>query len=202
MERLNIVRAVCRARVWILTIALSYAISVSAGIWLVHSGNSFALSSRDNLVARARAKSPITKAYREGDRLKAAALDFGSNLFLGAVPTTAGGLGVVIPYMTAAYRGWVGGIVSVDRAHKSRLAEPRRAAYYFIALILQIIPYSLAGGAGVNLGMAYYRPHTPYLDEKWHGLSKEALRDVLRIYVLVVPLFLAASLWEFLSHWN
>ena len=68
-----------------------------------------------------------------------------------------------------------------------------------MGLILQLIPYSLAGGAGVNLGIAYLRPPPIYQGDKWYGLPKEALRDVLRLYLLVVPLFFVASLWEFLA---
>jgi hypothetical protein len=54
-------------------------------------------------------------------------------------------------------------------------------------------------GAGVNLGVAYFRPRPYYQSEKWLGMPKEAILDVFRIYTLVVPLFLVASLWEFLS---
>ncbi len=66
-------------------------------------------------------------------------------------------------------------------------------------LILQLVPYSLAGGAGVNLGIAYLRPRPFYQGDKWQGIPKEAIRDAFRIYLLVAPLFLAASLWEFLA---
>ncbi len=197
----SIIRALSRSRGWILSMALTYALSVSAGIWMAHTGNHLALSQRDRMVANARTKSPVTKAYREGHRFTAAMLDFGGNLVAG-MGQTAGGLGVVLPYITAVHRGWVGGIVSVDREHKSRLTEPRKAAYYFITLILQLIPYSLAGGVGMALGMSYYRPRAPYLGAKWHGLSREALLDVCRVYVLIIPLFFIASLWEFLSRWN
>ncbi len=34
------------------------------------------------------------------------------------------------------------------------------------------------------------------------GYPVEALKDVARVYVLVVPLILIASLWEFLSTWD
>ena len=51
----------------------------------------------------------------------------------------------------------------------------------------------------MNLGIAAFRPRPFYQGDKWLGLPKEALRDVLRIYLLVVPLFLIASLWEFLA---
>ncbi len=64
--------------------------------------------------------------------------------------------------------------------------------------MLQLVPYSLAGGVGVNLGLANLRPRPVYQGARWLGLPREALLDVLRVYLLVVPLFLIASLWEFL----
>ncbi len=39
----------------------------------------------------------------------------------------------------------------------------------------------------------------------WAGVftdPQEAVRDVLRIYVLVIPVLGIASFWEFLSPWN
>ncbi len=108
-------------------------------------------------------------------------------------------MGIVFPYPFIAYRGWVGGIVSIDDNHASRLADPNEAGYYLLTLLLQLIPYTLAGGMGVNLGIASFRPRPFYQGENWHGLSKEAIRDVLRVYVVIVPLFLVASLWEFFA---
>jgi hypothetical protein len=168
---------------------------------MVHTGNRFALDFADNLVAQAHASDPSSLALRRGDRLEAALSDFSRNLLLGAVPNTVSGFAVVIPYPMVAFRGWVGGIVSVnmDEAHTSRLAEPEEAVYYLVTLTLQLIPYTLAGGAGVNLGMAYFRPRPIYQGDKWFGLPVEAVRDIFRIYVLVVPLFFIASLWEFLA---
>lgn len=194
--------AVSRARTAILSVALTYVLSVAVGMGMVHAGNGLALSYRDKLVARAVRSDPAAIVYRQGNRLRAALLDFGRNLFLGAVPQTVGGLAIALPYPVAAYRGWVGGIVSVDRAHASRLAKRRSAAYYVLVLVLQLVPYSLAGGAGVNLGLTYLRSRSHDRREKWLGLPKEAVQDVLQIYLLVVPLFLIASLWEFLSPWN
>jgi uncharacterized membrane protein SpoIIM required for sporulation len=198
----NIVRALSRARVAILTIALAYVLSLVIGVVMVHAGNEFALSYRDSLVARAHADDPASIAYMQGNQLQAALLDFGRNLLLGAVPDTVGGTVIVIPYPVVIYRGWVGGIVSVDSAHVSRFKKPLQAAYYILTLILQLVPYSLAAGAGVNLGIAYFRPKPYYQGDKRFDLPREAIRDVLRIYVLVVPLFFIASLWEFLSPWN
>jgi len=119
-----ILRALSRNRIAILTVALTYAISVTIGITMVHFGNEFALSYRDSLAANARANDPAAIALRKGDKISAALLDLGRNLLLGAVPETVGGIAVVPPYPLAAYRGWVGGIVSVDDDHASRLTNP------------------------------------------------------------------------------
>lgn len=187
--------ALYRARISILTVGLTYLISIVFGILMVHTGNPFAISYRDRIVSNAQS-SPILIALDRNDRFRAAILDSGGNL-VGALSNTLGGLGVIFPYPFIAYRGWIGGIVSIDSTHASRLADPKEAMYYLTTLILQLIPSILAGGIGVNLGLSLYRPKVYYQGEKWLGISKEAIRDVFRIYLLVIPLLLLASLWEF-----
>src|SRR5512141_1969835 len=105
-------RALQRARIAILTVALTYFVSVSIGIVMVHTGKEWAITYRDHIVSRAQS-SPTILALRQNNRLRAAVLDFGGNLY-GAIADTLGGLGVVFPYPFIAYRGWIGGIVSID----------------------------------------------------------------------------------------
>jgi hypothetical protein len=197
-----ITRAVYRARWSILSIAAVNVMGVIIGVLMVHSGSEFALSYGDKLVARAQKQDAAAVSYRQGHRLTAAAKDFAMNLVVGAMPMTLTGLTVVSPYAFGAYRGWVGGIVSVDRKHQSRLRDWRKGAYYVIALVLQLIPYSLAGGIGVHLGLCFFRQFPCYTGDKVGGYPKEAIWDVIRVYQLIVPLFLIASLWEFLCPWN
>ena len=137
-------------------------------------------------------------ADRRGDHLRAAGLDFASNLVLGGVTSTITGITVVGAYPIVAYRGWVGGIGSVDARHESRLGDLRRATYYLVTLVLQLIPHSIAGGMGVHLGVAAWSAVRKPVPNTWLGLPKDRLRDVALAYVVIVPLFLAASLWEFL----
>ena len=190
-----VIGALARARLAILTVGLTYAVSVGIGMVMVHTGNPMALASRDEIVSQAQA-SPILLAFKRNDRWQAALLDSWGNL-VGAVSTTLGGLGVITSFPIIAYRGWIGGIVSINSAHVSRLADPPEAVYYLTTLVWQVIPYTLSGGAGVNLGLALFRPPAHYQGDKWWGIPKEAIRDALRIYLLVVPLFLLASVWEF-----
>ena len=174
-----VIRALSRARISILTVGLTYLVSVVIGIVMVQTGNPFAISYRDGIVSNAQS-SPIIVALDRNDRLRATLLDFGGNLF-GALGNTLSGLGVITPYPIIAYRGWIGGIVSIDSSHISRLADSKEATYYLTTLILQLIPYTLAGGIGVNLGLAYFRPKPYYQGEKWLGVPKEAIRDIFWI---------------------
>lgn len=190
--------ALRRARWGILTIGVTYAVAVVVGIAMAHGGNTLALDRRDSIVASAQ-NSAILVADRQGQHVRAALLDFSANLFLGGITSTVTGLAVIGPYPMVAYRGWVGGIVSVNDRHESRLTNPRSAVYYLVTLILQLIPYTLAGGAGVALGVSAWRARTDATVPKWLTLPRAAVLDVARIYALVVPLFLIASLWEFLA---
>lgn len=199
----NILQALSRAKFQILAVGMVYLLAVLAGAVMVHRGSRLALDYRDKLVYKAHGNDRASIAYAKGKKLEAALWDFGQNLVLGGVPQTITGLTVVSPYGFAAYRGWVGGIVSVNGQHRSRLREWKGAAYYMLTLLLQLIPYSLAGGIGVKLGLSYFRTDPAYKDSrKVMGYPVEALKDVVRVYILIVPLFLIASLWEFLSAWN
>ena len=189
--------AIRRARIAILTIAATYAISVAAGTLMVSTGNTAALDRRDQVVLAAQS-SEIIVADRGGDHIRAAVLDFASNLMLGGVTSTVVGVSVVGSYPIVAYRGWIGGIVSVDARHESRLADPGRAIYYLVTLVLQLIPSSIAGGMGVYVGVDAWRAIRNPRSDAWLGLSRDRLRDVARAYVIATPLFLVASLWEFL----
>lgn len=196
-------RAVHRARFHIIAVGIVYILTITIGSLLVHQGNQFALDCRDRLVRQAQTNDPAAIASRQGQAVKAAMLDFGRNLILGAVPQTITGLTVISPYGFAAYRGWVGGIVSVNRQHRSRFSEWKQTVYFVITLLLQLIPYTLAGAIGVKLGLSYFKQYPEYQDSvRRFGYPIEAIRDVARIYALIVPLFLIASLWEFLSPWN
>lgn len=189
--------AIARARVAILTIAATYALSVTLGIVMVDLGSTFALERRDAIVGSAQT-GEVLVADRDGDHVRAALLDFAQNLGLGGVTSTVLGIGVVLAYPVVGYRGWVGGIVSVDAKHESRLGDPARAIYYLVTLVLQLIPYSIAGGMGVYLGVGSWRAMRRPVDA-WLGLPKDRLRDVALAYVVIAPLFLVASLFEFLA---
>jgi stage II sporulation SpoM-like protein len=186
-----------QARGSILVMALVYVLSVSAGAGMVHSGNRFALNFRDSLVARAHRNDPAARADDAGTPAAAAAWDFSRNLGLAAVPETIGGLTLVLPIGLAAYRGWVGGIVSVDRSHRSRLRRVRSALYYVVTMLVQLAGFTLAGGAGLHLGWAFLRKSGPFVGPWWFRLPAPALRDVGRIYLVVVPLFAVGAIWEY-----
>jgi hypothetical protein len=192
--------ALGRARGSLVASAVTYVAFVGAGIILASAGVPFAVSQRDAIVGGA-GTSPITQAYSKGDRLQAALLDFGSNLLLGAVPTSVTGLSVIGPFPIAAYRGWVGGIVSIDGRHESRLAEAGSAVYYVVTLTMQLTGFILTMAAGLHVGLAAWRARNDGSLRSWAGfrLPPAALADSGYLYVLAVPIFLVASLWEFFA---
>ena len=198
-----------RARVWlalrrtrgpILAAGVTYVASVAVGIVLVTADVPFAVTQRDAVVGGA-ANSSITQANDSGAHLRAAFLDFGSNLFLGAVPTSIIGLSVIGPFPIAAYRGWVGGIVSIDGRHRSRLAEPGPAFYYLVTLVLQLIGYILTMAAGLHVGLSAWRSRNDTSIRSRLGvrIGHVAFTDAACLYLLAVPAFLVGSLWEFLA---
>ena len=190
-------------RAWqpILWMGLTYVLGVVVGAVMVHRHSGYALSQGDQIVGQAVAGDPAMAASMKGFPVRAALFDFAGNLGRGAVPSTVMGLAVVMPFPVAVYRGWVGGIVAVDREHKSRLRNWHDAFYYLGVLALQLIPYSIAGGAGVRLGLGFLMPKSRWGykgSRLWLTLPADGVLDVVRIYALVVPLFLVASLVEFL----
>jgi hypothetical protein len=181
----------------ILTVMLAYFVTVAAGIAMVHSGNQFALTFRDRLVADAEAGVVLTQR----SNLLRALADFAGNT-TGASVDSVLGLGIVLPYATIAYRGWVGGIVSVDGYHASRLTQPQEAAYYVSVVFLQLLGYSLAAGAGIYAGLSVFRARPKGAPFTWFKIKRGVLQDVLWLYSLALPVLLSASLWEFFSPWN
>lgn len=195
------VGAVRKAGTCVLSVALVHGLAVTAGAIAVHAGYVPALAYRDRLVTRARSADPVSLAFQRGENLHAALVEAArTQVVCAAVAVT--GLTVVSPYALSAFRGVVGGVVSVDGHHASRLRDPDQAVYYLSVVILQIIPYALAGGAGVRLGLTYFRRGGEYPGDRWLGYPKEAIWDVLRILVLTIPFVLVANLWEFLSPLN
>ena len=199
----RIIKAVLRCRLFALSIFLTYVLSSGVGIFMAHTGNTFALARRDRIVHKAVTSDKATIAHGSGNHAAAIVADFAGNLFYAAIPQTVAGLGIILPYFSVAYQGWVGGIVSVDRTHRSRLRSTKAATYYFLVLFLQFVPFSLTIGAGVRCGVEVYRQNA---DVSWHlsrfRLPRQCLVDLACVYAVAVPLFFVASAFEFLSPWN
>jgi hypothetical protein len=199
----RIIEALLRCRLFALSIFLTYVLSSGVGIVMAHAGNTFALAQRDSIVHRAVTSDRASIAHRSGNHAAAIVADFRGNLFYAAIPQTVAGLGVILPYFSVARQGWVGGIVSVDRTHRSRFQSIRATSYYFLVLLLQFTAFSLSIGAGVRCGVELYRQNA---DVGWHvsrfRLPRESLVDLGCVYAVTVPLFFAASAFEFLSSWN
>ena len=198
-----ILTAIVGCRLYVLSIFIVYVISITVGILMVHNGNRFALSQRDKIVGVAMQTDKAALNYQSHNKLTAAFYDFFDNVFLAAIPQTALGLAIVPPYFTAAYQGWVGGIVSVDGSHRSRFRSLMSTSYYFIVLLLQTVAFSLSIGAGIKCGVDTYKHNSQVSWRFWKfRIPKKNIAAVCYVYALSIPLFLVGSCFEFLSSWN
>jgi hypothetical protein len=77
--------------------------------------------------------------------LAPAAIEFSRNLGLAAIPETIGGLTIVMPIALGLYRGWVGGIVSVDHLHQSRLRTAGSALVDVAWIYVLVVPLFAIG---------------------------------------------------------
>jgi hypothetical protein len=98
----RIIKALLRCKPFALSIFLTYLLSSSVGILMAQAGNRIALARRDKTVQKALASDKASIAYQSGNPATALALDFAGNLFYAAIPQTVAGLGVILPYFSAA----------------------------------------------------------------------------------------------------
>lgn len=198
----SITTSIKKCKAYIVSVFIVYCFSCLIGIIMVQTDNNFALSQRDKIVGIATHTDKASISYQQGNSLRAALYDFTGNLFL-SITQTFLGLGLVIPYFTTSYQGWIGGIVSVDNFHKSRLKKIKSALYYFIVLFLHFTAYSLSIGAGIKTGVEVYKQNNLVSWRFWkYRIRKENLLDVIYIYMFSVPIFFVASFFEFFSSWN
>ena len=199
----RISKAIRRSKSFAASIFLTYVLSSSVGILMAHSGSTVALTQRDKTVQKALTSDKASIAHNAGDHATAMVHDFAGNLFYAAIPQTVAGLGVVLPYFSVAYQGWIGGIVSVDNTHRSRFRTVEATTYYFLVLLLQFIPFSLSIGAGVRCGVDLYRHNADVSWRFWqYRLPRQSFADLGYVFAVAVPLFFIASAFEFFSPWN
>jgi len=128
-----------------------------------------------------------------GDALLTVVVIFIFNLVLsGFVLVTLTGLGFFgVPLFFLCFRAFLWGTLL------SGLSTPMFLAV-LPTLILEGEGYVFAALAGVNLGLSWIRPRWAYEEEKLSRFEavKKALRDCLRIYVLVTLILFVASVVE------
>jgi hypothetical protein len=205
MKNLFVLIRAALGQCWAASVSIftMYSLACLTGILMVNSGSEIALHQRDKIVGDAVQTSAASINYIAGNKFTAALHDCAGNLLYAAIPQTLLGLGVIPPFFTAAYQGWIGGIVSVDGARRSRFRDVRSATYYLVVLIMQLIPFSLSIGAGIRCGIDLYKHNRSVSWRIWeYRIPIASLRDLGCVYLVTIPLFFIASCFEFFSAWN
>lgn len=108
--------------------------------------------------------------------------------------TLSGLLFFALPFVFLLFRAFLWGVLLGGLPTSLFLAA-------FPTLILEGEGYVLASLAGINLGLSWLRPEWAYEGEELSRLEsvKKALRDCVRVYVLVAVLLFVAAVVEALT---
>jgi hypothetical protein len=73
--------------------------------------------------------------------------------------------------------------------------------YYVVTMLLQLVGFTLAMAAGIHVGVAAWRARNDQTQQSIAGVRIPGwlVRDAAWLYVLVVPLLMLGSLWEFMA---
>ncbi len=201
-------QAIVRASLGIVVAGVADLLGLVLGIAIVHAGGEFALRQRDRLVGKVRgSEGPAAVASSSPrDRTGEVVRDTAGNVWTSLCGAVAG-YSVAPSAAIAFYRGWIGGIVSVDDEHRSRLRSGPSAAYYLITVLLQSVPWVLVVGAGISIGFAVFgrfigldSPYTgPYVWPAFLLIPQQAVVDLCWIIGIAIPISVVASVFEFFA---
>jgi hypothetical protein len=184
----------------LILVAMIYVGSFLVGYLMAHIQMPFAEDMNMELVDSLSKQEPFTTILEyltAGNLGMAIAITFFVNLIFAAFLTTT--LPGVIPFLGAVgsvgisvFRGFIVGLAYYGVFQVS-------IGYTIVAigtLMLEIGAYVFAGAAGINVSMATVLPQRRYgVQSRWIAF-REAWKDVIKIYFIVVILLALGAIWE------
>jgi hypothetical protein len=180
-------------------VAAIYTASFLAGYLMVHTQTPFAMELGDSIIQSVPTSpviGPIIDALMVGNLAFAIAATFLVNLSIGAFASTTlpglipliGGLGSIA---VSGFRGFTIGVAYYEAFNVS-------IGYTVVALgtaILELGAYVFSTASGINISLSTIFPGRYQVDGGWVAF-KEAWKDAIRIYVIVVILLALGAIWE------
>ncbi len=116
---------------------------------------------------------------------------FGFNLVFGAfVSTTFMGLVFFFPYLIAVWRSFIIGVLVSDMD-----SSPVMNVIFYGTFILEFGAYCISSAIGTDLGLSVLWPSRKGVGSRMEAL-REAARDGVKLYVLVIIVLFVAAIWE------
>lgn len=116
---------------------------------------------------------------------------FSFNLIFGAfVSTTLTGLIFFFPYLVAVWRSFLVGILVAGMEY-----SPAMVAVFYGTFILEFGAYCISSAIGTDLGLSLIFPERKGVASRKEALGI-AIREGLRLYVLVIIILFIAAIWE------
>jgi hypothetical protein len=193
------VEAAARMKISIVAVALMYVVSFLAGWYLISTSSPLAVEIKQGVLGAVVTEAPFTTIIQslQGGELAVAILTtFMLNLVVGAFVTTT--LPGIIPVIGAAFSGLVtllrGFVIGVTYPEVLS-ASPVAFALGLGTMVLELGAYVFSGAAGIHIALAPILPRR-YGTESRGMAFKNAWRDSVRVYPIVIILLALGAVWE------
>jgi hypothetical protein len=193
------VEAAARMKISIVVVTLMYASSFLAGWYLISANSPFAVEVRQGVLGAVVTEAPfatIIQSLQGGELALAILTTFVLNLVVGAFVTTT--LPGIIPVIGAAFSGLVtllrGFVIGVTYPEVLS-ASPVAFALGLGTMVLELGAYVFSGAAGIHIALAPILPRR-YGTESRGMAFKNAWRDSVRVYPIVIILLALGAVWE------
>jgi hypothetical protein len=193
------VEAAARMKISIVVVALMYVSSFLAGWYLISTSSPLAVEIKQGVLGAVVTEAPFTtiiQSLQGGELALAILTTFVLNLVVGAFATTT--LPGIIPVIGAALTGVVtllrGFVIGVTYPEVLS-ASPVAFALGFGTMILELGAYVFSGAAGIHIALAPILPRR-YGTESRGVAFRNAWRDSVRVYPIVIILLALGAVWE------
>jgi len=172
---------------------LTHAVLLAFGQWMVASKNPGVLAFRAAQLQEIQNLpylKPLTGPLADSLALKILYTFFFNLVFGAFLSTTLTGVAFFFPYIIAVWRSFIVGILVFGLN-----SSPAAIVVFYGTFILEFGAYCISSAAGTDLGLAIISPARKGKATRVEAV-KESLRDMVKLYRLVVLILFISAIWE------